>query len=94
VWNLWPPVWIRITSNPLHHVVAKAPWSDEVLLQQVRSQVLPSMRKQGLVVAWIVDGCGSFAFAARAQYFNRIDDVRGVPAARIRGDMDTPTGYL
>jgi SRSO17 transposase len=39
----------------LHHLVAKAPWSDEVLLQQVRNEVLPTMRKQGPVVAWIVD---------------------------------------
>jgi SRSO17 transposase len=42
----------------LHHLVAKAPWSDEVLLQQVRNQVLPTMRKQGPVVAWIVDDTG------------------------------------
>jgi len=42
----------------LHHLVAKAPWSDEVLLEQVRSQVLPAMRKQGPVVAWIVDDTG------------------------------------
>jgi SRSO17 transposase len=42
----------------LHHLVAKAPWNDEVLLQQVRKQVLPMMRKQGPVVAWIVDDTG------------------------------------
>ena len=42
----------------LHHLVAKAPWSDEVLLQQVRNEVLPTMRKQGSVVAWIVDDTG------------------------------------
>jgi SRSO17 transposase len=42
----------------LHHLVAKAPWSDGVLLQQVRKQVLPTMRKQGPVVAWIVDDTG------------------------------------
>lgn len=42
----------------LHHLVAKAPWSDEVVLSQVRSQVLPAMRKQGPVVAWIVDDTG------------------------------------
>jgi SRSO17 transposase len=42
----------------LHHLVAKAPWSDEVLLQQVRQQVLPTMQKQGPVVAWIVDDTG------------------------------------
>jgi len=42
----------------LHHVVAKAPWSDETLLGEVRNQVLPAMQKQGPVVAWIVDDTG------------------------------------
>jgi len=42
----------------LHHLVAKAPWSDEVLLEQVRNYVLPTMQKQGPVVAWIVDDTG------------------------------------
>jgi SRSO17 transposase len=42
----------------LHHLVAKAPWSDEVLLEQVCNQVLPAMQKQGPVVAWIVDDTG------------------------------------
>lgn len=39
----------------LHHLVAKAPWSDALLLEQVRQSVLPAMKKQGPVVAWIVD---------------------------------------
>ena len=42
----------------LHHLVAKAPWSDAVLLEQVRNYVLPAMQKQGPVVAWIVDDTG------------------------------------
>jgi len=42
----------------LHHLVAKAPWSDEVLLDEVRNLVLPTMRKHGPVVAWIVDETG------------------------------------
>src|SRR3982751_642744 len=42
----------------LHHLVAKALWSDEVLLEQVRKQVLPAMQKDGAVVAWIVDDTG------------------------------------
>ncbi len=42
----------------LHHVVADAPWSDEAVLQQVRSSVLPAMQKQGPVVCWIVDDTG------------------------------------
>jgi SRSO17 transposase len=35
----------------LHHLVAKAPWSDETILEEVRKQVLPAMQKQGAVVA-------------------------------------------
>ena len=39
-------------------------------------------------------GCGSFAIEAKAQFFNQIDGVLSVPTARIRGDIDTPAGYL
>ena len=42
----------------LHHLVAKAPWSDDVLLEQVRNYVLPAMEKHGPLVAWIVDDTG------------------------------------
>ena len=42
----------------LHHLIAKAPWSDEGMLEQVRQQVLPAMQKQGPVEAWIVDDTG------------------------------------
>src|SRR5436309_10690691 len=42
----------------LHHLVAKAPWRDDVLLEQVRNYVLPAMEKHGPVVAWIVDDTG------------------------------------
>jgi SRSO17 transposase len=46
------------TRQCLHHLVAKAPWSDEALLERVRQHVLPTMRRQGPVVAWIVDDTG------------------------------------
>ena len=46
---------IQPMRQSLHHLVAKAPWSDEVLLEQVRNYVLPTMQKQGPVVAWIVE---------------------------------------
>ena len=49
---------IQSTRQSLHHLVAKAPWSDEVLLEQVRNDVLPTMQKQGRLVAWIVDDTG------------------------------------
>src|SRR5258707_1387621 len=49
---------VQPMRQSLHHLVAKAPWSDEILLEQVRKQVLPTMQKQGPVVAWIVDDTG------------------------------------
>jgi SRSO17 transposase len=38
--------------------VAKAPWCDQALLDQVREGVLPVMQKHGEVVAWILDDTG------------------------------------
>ena len=49
---------VQSVRQSLHHLVAKAPWSDETLLEQVRNYVLPTMQKQGPVVAWIVDDTG------------------------------------
>ena len=49
---------VQPMRQSLHHLVAKAPWSDDALLEQVREQVLPAMRKQGSVVAWVVDDTG------------------------------------
>lgn len=42
----------------MHHLVAKAPWSSEALLAEVRRYVLPRMQRRGPVVAWIVDDTG------------------------------------
>jgi SRSO17 transposase len=49
---------IQGMRQSLHHLVAKAPWSDEVLLEQVRNYVLPTMKKHGPMVAWIVEDTG------------------------------------
>lgn len=49
---------VQAARQSLHHLVAKAPWSDECLLSRVRSEVLPAMQKHGPVVAWIVDDTG------------------------------------
>jgi SRSO17 transposase len=46
---------VRRMHQSLHHLVADAPWNDDEMLAEVRGQVLPSMQKQGPVVAWIVD---------------------------------------
>ena len=39
-------------------MVADAPWSDEAVLEQVRSYALTAMRQKGPVQAWIVDDTG------------------------------------
>jgi SRSO17 transposase len=49
---------VQPMRQSLHHLVAKAPWRDETLLDEVRNRVLPAMQKQGPVVAWIVDDTG------------------------------------
>jgi len=49
---------VQATRQSLHHLVAKAPWSDQSLLGHVRERVLPTMQKHGEVVAWIVDDTG------------------------------------
>ena len=42
----------------LHHFIANAPWSDAALLETVRHWVLPMMKQNGPMVAWIVDDTG------------------------------------
>jgi SRSO17 transposase len=49
---------VRQTHQSLHHLVADAPWSDEALLEQVRHSVLPAMKRNGPLIAWIVDDTG------------------------------------
>src|ERR1700761_2315924 len=49
---------VQATRQSLNHLVAKAPWNHQALLDHVRKQVLPAMQKQGPVVAWIVDDTG------------------------------------
>jgi SRSO17 transposase len=49
---------VQAMRQSLHHLVAKAPWSDEALLEQVRTYALSAMQKQGPVAAWIVDDTG------------------------------------
>jgi len=49
---------VQATRQSLHHLVAKAPWSDPALLAHVWQQVLPAMQTQGPLVAWIVDDTG------------------------------------
>src|ERR1700693_2239897 len=49
---------VQRKHQSLHPFVANAPWSDEALLERVRHLVLPVMKRNGSVVAWIVDDTG------------------------------------
>ena len=49
---------VRRMHQSLHHLVADAPWNDNTMLEQVRQEVLPAMRKHGPIVAWVVDDIG------------------------------------
>jgi SRSO17 transposase len=49
---------VRRMHQSLHHLVADAPWSDEAILEQVRGYAVTAMKKQGLLLAWIIDDTG------------------------------------
>src|SRR3712207_2432211 len=49
------PERVSAAHQSLHHLVAKAAWSDAALLAAVREQVLPAL---GPITAWIVDDTG------------------------------------
>ena len=49
---------VQRMHQSLHHFLANAPWSDEALLERVRHFFIPVMKRNGSVVAWIVDDTG------------------------------------
>src|SRR6266436_5115635 len=49
---------VRRMHQSLHHLVADSPWSDEAMLRQVWSNVLPVMTSNGPVAGWVVDDTG------------------------------------
>src|SRR6266404_6368800 len=51
---------VQRMHQSLHHFVANAPWSDEALLERVRQLVLPVMKRNGSVVARIVQSTAFF----------------------------------
>jgi SRSO17 transposase len=52
------PERVQATHQSLHHLVAKADWSDQAMLATVRSQVLPAIERHGAINAWIIDDTG------------------------------------
>ena len=52
------PARVQATHQSLHHLVAKAEWSDAAMLTAVRGQVLPAIEQHGAINAWITDDSG------------------------------------
>ncbi len=49
---------VRAKHQSMHHFVASSPWSASRLLRQIASIVVPAMRREGPITAWIVDDTG------------------------------------
>ena len=49
---------VQATHQSLHHLIAKADWSDRAVLALVRSRVLPAIVQHGPIQAWIIDDTG------------------------------------
>ena len=52
------PANVRSQHQSMHHFVADAPWSDQAVLDAVRSLALPIIKGHGPILAWIVDDTG------------------------------------
>ena len=49
---------VQAARQSLHPLVAKAPWSNEAVVAEVRRRVLSVIEQRGAIVAWIVDDTG------------------------------------
>jgi SRSO17 transposase len=49
---------VQAAHQSLHHLIAKAKWSDAAVLTAVRAQVLPAIQRHGPIQAWIIDDTG------------------------------------
>jgi SRSO17 transposase len=52
------PARVSAKHQSLLHLVGQAAWSDEAVLAKVRELVLPTIKAQGKIEAWIVDDTG------------------------------------
>ncbi len=49
---------VQAAHQSLHHLIAKADWSDTAVLAVVRARVLPAIEQHGPIQAWIIDDTG------------------------------------
>lgn len=49
---------VQAAHQSLHHLIAKADWSDAAMLAAIRAEVLPAIQQHGPIQAWIIDDTG------------------------------------
>src|SRR3954462_10970611 len=52
------PRHVQATHQSLHHLVAKAPWDDQAVLDVVCRRAVPALQQSGSIQAWILDDTG------------------------------------
>lgn len=52
------PERVQAAHQSLHHLIAKADWSDAAVLGVVRETVLPAIERHGPIAFWIIDDTG------------------------------------
>src|SRR5918993_801845 len=52
------PLHVQATHQSLHHLVAKAPWDDQAVLDVVCRRAVPALQQSGSIQAWILDDTG------------------------------------
>src|SRR5271157_5276404 len=82
------PSRVQGAHQSLHHFVANADWSQEALLRQVRTFVLPAIEKSGGVRAWIVEDTGFpkkgvHSIGVARQYCGQLDAARHAEPASV-----------
>ncbi len=88
--RLVEPMQVQITEQRRNHSALGSPLAGTIPL----SRLTLAFRLYYRALQPHPEGCGSFVFEARALSVNRIAGVRSVHGARMRGDIDTPAGYL
>jgi len=49
---------VQTAHQSLHHLVARADWSDAAMLAAIRAEVLPAIQQHGPIQAWIIGDTG------------------------------------
>ncbi len=68
---------VHAAHQSLHHLMAKAQWSDQAVLASIRDQVLPKMAQSDAINAWIIDNTGlpkksTYSVGVAKQYYGQL----------------------